>query len=75
MWISYRQRNITSWSKKNDRTSLVHIFSFRKSFWKTKRIEEQGEKQIKAVENNKKQLHNKKQVGNNELLLLKEKNI
>ena len=75
MWIPYRQRNITSWSKKSDRTSLVHIFSFRKSFWKTKRIEEQGEKQIKAVESNKKQLHNKKQVGNNELLLLKEKNI
>ena len=36
----------------------------------TKRIEDQGEKQIKAIEDNKKQLYNK-QPGNNELLLSK----
>ena len=34
----------------------------------TKTIEDQGEKQIKAIEDNKKQLYNK-QPGNNELLL------
>ena len=45
---------------------------FRKSFWKTnKKIEDQGETQIKAIEENKKQLYNK-QPGNNELLLSKE---
>ena len=38
----------------------------------TKTIECQGEKEIKAIENNKKQLDNKKEVDNNELLLSKE---
>ena len=37
-------------------------------------IEDQGEKQIKATEENKKQPHNK-QPGNNELLLSKESEI
>ena len=40
----------------------------------TKTIEDQGEKQIKAIEENKKQLQNK-QAGNNELLLSKERQI
>ena len=44
-----------------------------KSFEKqTKQIKDQGEKQKKAIEDNKKRLDNK-QPGNNELLLLKEK--
>ena len=38
----------------------------------TKTIEDQGEKQRKAIEENKKQLHYK-QLGNNELLLSKER--
>ena len=40
----------------------------------TKTIEDQGEKQIKIIEENKKQLYNK-QPGNNELLLSKEREI
>ena len=40
----------------------------------TKTIEEQGEKKIKATEENKKQLYNK-QPGNNELLLSKVREI
>ena len=36
----------------------------------TKTIEDQGEKELKAVKDNKKQLGNK-QIGNNELLLSK----
>ena len=40
----------------------------------TKMIEDQGEKQIKAIKDNKKQLDNK-QPGNNELLLSKEREI
>ena len=40
----------------------------------TKTIEDQGEKQIKAIEENKKQPYNK-QPGNNELLLSKESEI
>ena len=41
----------------------------------TKMIEDQGEKQIKAIEDNEKQLDNKKQLGNNELLLSEEREI
>ena len=37
----------------------------------TKTIEDQGQKQLKAIKDNKKQLDNK-QTGNNELLLSKE---
>ena len=37
----------------------------------TKAIEDQGQKQLKAIKDNKKQLDNK-QTGNNELLLSKE---
>ena len=40
----------------------------------TKNIEYQGEKHIKAIEDNKKQLYNK-QPGNNELLFSKERKI
>ena len=40
----------------------------------TKMIEDQGEKQIKAIKDNKKQLDNK-QPGNNELLFSKEREI
>ena len=43
--------------KKSDSVSRVYIFSFRKSFTKTnKKIEHQGKKQIKAIENQGKQL-------------------
>ena len=38
-------------------------------------IEYQGEIQIKAIEDNKKQLCNKKEQGNNDLLLSKEREI
>ena len=38
-------------------------------------IEYQGEIQIKAIENNKKQLCNKKEQGSNDLLLSKEREI
>ena len=38
---------------------------------KTETLEDQGEKQTKAIEENKKQLYNK-QIRNNELLLSKE---
>ena len=38
---------------------------------KTKTIEDQGQKQLKAIKDNKKQLDNK-QTGNNKLLLSKE---
>ena len=51
-------------------------FPLGKAFEKeTKTIEYQGEKQIKAIENKKQKLDNKKQLGNNELLLLKEREI
>ena len=40
-----------------------------------KTIKNQGEKQIKAIEDNKKELDNKKQLGNNQLLLSKEREI
>ena len=47
-------------------------WTLEKAFEKqTKIIEDQGETQIKAIEENKKQLYNK-QPGNNELLLSKE---
>ena len=51
--------------------------SLGKAFEKqTKTIEDQREKQIRGIQDNKKnQLDNKKQLGNNELLLSKEKNI
>ena len=39
----------------------------------TKTIEDQGEKQVKAIEDNKKQVDNKKELGDNELLLSKER--
>ena len=42
---------------------------------KEKTIEDLEEKQIKAIEGNKKQLHNKKQFDNNELLLSNEREI
>ena len=49
--------------------------SLGKSFEKqVKTIKYQGEKQIKAIEDNKRQLHNKQQ-GNNELLLSKVREI
>ena len=38
---------------------------------RTKTIEDQGQKQLKAIKDNKKQLDNK-QTGNNKLLLSKE---
>ena len=42
----------------------------------TKTIEDQREKQIRGIKGNKKtQLDNKKQLGNNELLLSKERQI
>ena len=39
----------------------------------TKTIEDQGEKQVKAIEDNKKQVDNKKELDDNELLLSKER--
>ena len=45
-----------------------------KAFGKqTKTIEDQGEKQVKAIEDNKKQVDNKKELDDNELLLSKER--
>ena len=51
--------------------------SLGKAFEKqTKTIEDQREKQIRGIKGNKKtQLDNKKQLGNNELLLSKERQI
>ena len=51
--------------------------SLGKAFEKqTKTIEDQREKQIRGIQDNKKkQLDNKKQLGNNELLLSKERQI
>ena len=51
-------------------------FPLGKAFEKqTKTIEYQGEKQIKAIEGDKKQLENKRQLGNSGLLLSKEREI
>ena len=54
-----------------ERAKFIY-WTLEKAFEKqTKIIEDQGETQIKAIEENKKQLYNK-QPGNNELLLSKE---
>ena len=51
-------------------------FPLGKAFEKqTKTVEYQGEKQIKAIEGDKKQLENKRQLGNSGLLLSKEREI
>ena len=48
----------------------------RRAFEKqTKTIESQGEKHIKSIEDNKKQLDNIKQLGNNVLMLSKEREL
>ena len=50
-------KHATSWWKKNDITSYVCIFSFRKSFWKTNKNDWRSKKkQIKALENHRKHL-------------------
>ena len=58
---------------------LLHHCPLARAFEKqTKTIEYQGEKQIKGIEDNKKQLDNldnKTQLSNNELLLSKEREI
>ena len=57
MWISYSWRNTFFWSKKSDITSQVYLFFFWKSFRKqTKTLEDQGQKQISALEEHEKQL-------------------
>ena len=44
------------WSKENNRTCKVYIFFFRKCFKKIKTIKDEGEEQIKALEEHGKQL-------------------
>ena len=53
MWITYRQRNITSWSNQNDRRSSPLEKAIKKQI---KTIENQGKKEIKAIEVYGKQL-------------------
>ena len=64
------QRQITKQAKFTY-SSLGKVFEKQ-----TKTIEDQREKQIRGIKGNKKtQLDNKKQLGNNELLLSKERQI
>ena len=57
MWISYKWRNTTFWSKKSDRTSKVTYSPWEKALEKqTKTIEDQGKKQINAIEDRGKQM-------------------
>ena len=59
----------------NERQTIEQA-KFIKAFEKQKKtIEDLEEKQIKAIEGNKKQLDNKKQFDNNELLLSNEREI
>ena len=58
-----------------EQVKFTYFFFLGKAFEKlTKRIADQGEKQIKSIEENEKQLYYK-QPGNNESLLLKEREI
>ena len=43
-------------TKKSDRTSYVYLFSFRRGFSKKTAIQEEGKKQIEALEKHRKQL-------------------